>query len=430
MKNDDKQLRYLSLSIRLQEAGNPRLVKTTLTVVSLSILVFIGWAARANIHEIAHTPGEVVPSGFQQVVQHLEGGIVRDILAREGAAVEKGQILIRLDGAGMQEDLDRARARKSALSMQEERLRAFIEGRALNLPPGQADQESFFRNMAEARRRESEIIDDQIRQKQRSISVLSAELKSVQENRIITADLLSRQRQLNAEGLLPDMKLMETRQRDNEMEGRAASLKSQIAMAGESVQEYKTRLASLNASQRDAASEKLSTVLAETAQNDEVIVKLEKRVARLDIPAPARGIIKGLAVNTVGSVVQPGQTLMNIVPTDAALVVSLKIPPRYIGRLKTGQDVQVKFSSFDFSRYGSVGGRLELISAATFEGENGERFYQGRVALEKSYVGRDTRNIVVPGMTVMADIITGEKTILEYLLKPIRNALNTAFTEQ
>src|SRR5690606_30019506 len=126
---------------------------------------------------------------------------------------------------------------------------------------------------------------------------------------------------------------------------------------------------------------KLDAIVAERLQNDELIEKLKGRIARLDIRAPTGGIVKGLAVNTVGSVVAPGQVLMEIVPTGENLVVSLKIPPRYIGHIKPGQDVQVKFSSYDFARYGAVRGTLQSLSATTFEGENGERFYQGKVAL-------------------------------------------------
>ena len=115
---------------------------------------------------------------------------------------------------------------------------------------------------------------------------------------------------------------------------------------------------------------------------------------------------------------------------DHEMVVQVKIEPQHIGHIKPGQSVKVKLSSFDFARYGLVNGNLEQISATTFNGDNGDRFYQGRVKLEKNYVGSDTKNLVVPGMTVMAEIITGEKTILQYLLKPIHNSLKTAFSER
>ena len=165
-------------------------------------------------------------------------------------------------------------------------------------------------------------------------------------------------------------------------------------------------------------------------KNIEIINKLEERTSRLNLRAPARGLVKGLSVNTIGAVIQPGQTLMEIVPLDKDLEVSVKISPQDIGHLEVGQPVQVKFSTFDFSRYGSVQGHLEQISATTFSGEQGERYYQGRVSLVQNYVGTNPDNQIMPGMTVMADVITGEKTILEYMLKPIHVSLKTAFTER
>lgn len=433
----EKQLRYLSQSIRLTETASPRLVRATMTVVSLSILAFLGWAAFANIHEIARTPGEVVPSGFQQVVQHLEGGMVREILVQEGDTVQKDQIVLRLDGAGIETDLRRAREQGLTLAMQEERLRAFIEKRAPVFPAEiqtrtdmLRDQESFFAGMTSARDRERAVIEEQISQKKQSIGALTADLDATKQNFRIVSELYQKRLEMNRQGVMSHVKLLETEQSFNLLRGQIKSTQSQIAMAKSAISEYQNRLSSLDADTLDAANQRLDGILAARGQNDELIEKLQARVARLDIRAPVKGLVKGITVNTIGSVVQAGQILMEIIPSDAPLIVSIKIPPRYIGHLKPGQDVQVKCSSFDFSRYGSVRGRLDYISATTFSAENGERYFQGRVNLDRNYVGEDSRNTVMPGMTVMADIITGEKTVMGYLLKPIRNALSTAFTEK
>jgi HlyD family secretion protein/adhesin transport system membrane fusion protein len=167
------------------------------------------------------------------------------------------------------------------------------------------------------------------------------------------------------------------------------------------------------------------------AQNHEVLEKMNNRVGRLDVQSPVNGLVKGLTVNTVGGVIQPGQALMEIVPLDSQLVVEVRIPPQHIGHLKVGMPVQVKVSTFDFSRYGAITGKLEFLSPTTFMGERGERFYRGRVRLDKNYVGtNEAQNIILPGMTVMTDIITGDKTIMAYLLKPIHNSIKTAFTER
>lgn len=433
----EKQLRYLAQSIRLKEAASPRLVRATMAVVSLSVLAFIGWAAFANVHEIARTPGEVVPTGFQQVVQHLEGGMVREILAQEGDTVEKGQIVLRLDGAGVERDLARAKEQSLTLAIQEERLRAFIENREPDFAPEVKeranllrDQEALFAGMTAAREKERSIITQQIVQKKQSIGALSSDLQTARQNFKIISDIYNKRLEMNRQGVMSQVKLLETEQSYNLLQGQIRNINSQIGMAKSAIAEYENRLSSLDADTLDTANQQLDAVLASRTQNDELVEKLKARVARLEVRAPVRGIVKGLNVNTIGSVVQPGQILMEIIPTDQPLVVAIKIPPRYIGHLQPGQDVQVKCSSFDFSRYGSVKGKLDFISAATFAAENGERYFQGRVKLDRNYVGEDPHNTVMPGMTVMADIITGEKTVLGYLLKPIRNTLATAFTEK
>ena len=432
-----KQLRMLSQSIRLKETASPRIVRATMAVTSLAFLGFLSWAAFANIHEIARTPGEIVPSGFQQTVQHLEGGIVRDILVQEGDSVDKGQIMIKLDGTAIEADLKRAQEQALTLRLQEERLRAFLENRKPVFPAEAAarpdllrDQESFFASMRASQDKDRGVIRQQIDQKKQSIGALQADLQTARQNFRIVSDLYARRQEMNRKGVMPEARVMETEQQHNHLQGQIRSLQSQIAAAQGAIREYQDRLAALEAGSEDDANKRLDEILSAQTQNRELIAKISDRVARLDVRAPVRGTVKGLTVNTIGNVVQPGQTLMEILPADAPLVVSLKIPPLYIGHIHTGQDVQVKCSSFDFSRYGALPGTLEFISAASFAGENGERYFQGRVRLARSYVGQDSRNTIMPGMTVMADIITGEKTVLQYLLKPVRNAMATAFTER
>jgi len=434
-RRQEKQTRYLSQAIQLEEAVNPHIIRATMTMVSLAILTFIVWAAFTNINEVANTPGEVVPHGYQQVVQHLEGGIIKEINVHEGQVVEKGQILLRLDAADVISDLKRAQDKQAALQMHEERLRAYKEGRdpdfsKIDNKSAAVDQESFFTDMRAAREKERQVIRDQISQKQQSIQTLQSQLDTAEKNYLIVKNLYDRRVALNAQGYASTVKLLESEQQLNEINGQVQSLQSQIATSSDEMAEFQTRLDSLSARYLDEVNEKLDQALADETQNAELIRKMKERIARLDVRAPVRGLVKGLAVNTVGAVAQPGQKLMEIVPLGEQLEVQVKISPQYIGHLKPGQDVQVKFSAFDFSRYGSIIGKLEEISATTFSGENGERYYQGTISLSRNYVGNDAANAIMPGMTVMADIITGKKTILEYLLKPIQRAMMTAFTER
>ncbi len=433
----DRQTRYLSQAVQLEETANPTIIRLTMATISLAIIAFIAWAGVTNINEVARTPGEVAPQGFQQVVQHLEGGIIREIKVREGEQVDKDQILLVLDGAGSQDDLNRALSKQANLAMQEERLRAFAEGRAPKYSESEMknvvlmkDQKSFFDSMVQARNEEQKIVREQIQQKKQMISALQAELDTARANYAITKDLYDRRAELNRKGYTSDVQFLETKQNLNEIDGEVKQLRNRIGAAKAEISEFENRLSSLGASQQDDAYERIDQVMAEQAQNAELIEKLKNRVDRLEVRSPTRGLVKGMTINTVGAVAQPGLTLMEIVPLDEKLIVEVKIPPQHIGHLKTGQKVQVKFSSFDFSRYGFITGELGQVSATTFTGENGERYYRGRIDLSKNFVGHDPHNMVVPGMTAMAEIITGEKTILQYLLKPVHTAMKTAFTER
>jgi len=433
----ERQTRYLSQALQLEEAINPHIIRATMTLVSLAIVGFFTWAGFANINEVARTPGEVVPDGYQQTVQHLEGGIIKTINAHEGDVVEKGQVLVILDDGGIREDLARAASKQLSLEMQAERLRAFAEGREPDFTPFTGatpqmivDQLAFFAGMRTAREKEAQVIADQISQKRQAHDALKTDLETARKNLAIINDIYQRRAVLNKKGYAPDMQLLEDQKRLNDTKGEISRLENQALVANTEMEEFKVRLESLSARHRDEAHEKLDQVLAEKAQNIEIIQKLEERISRLAIRAPTQGLVKGLAVNTIGGIVQPGQTIMEIVPLDRQLEVEVKISPKDIGHLTVGQPVQVKFSTYDFSRYGAVEGTLERISATTFTGDGGERYYQGIVLLSKNYVGNSPANMVLPGMTVMADIITGEKTILQYLLRPIHLSLKTAFTER
>ena len=434
LKYDVSQTRFLSQAMQLEENKNPKIVRATIYMVSLTVAGFLTWAGFANINEVARAPGEVIPQGYQQLVQHYEGGIINGIFVQEGDMVEQGTSLVLLDGEMLKEDLAKALSRQKNLKMQEERLRAFAEGRDVSFhaidDQTADDQFAFFETMRQARMAEQQVINQQIVQKEKAINTLNSELGSLKNNRSISQALYEKQQALFDKGYLSEIKLMEARQNMGDMNGRIETLKNRIAEAETMLREYKSRIASLSVGQKDRAYQKLDEVINEIEQNASLINQIKNQMTRLNVTSPVKGLVKGVAVNTVGGVVSPGQTLMEIVPLDKPLEVQVKISPKDIGHLKPGQNVKIKFSSYDFSRYGSADGILNEISATTFSGENSERFYRGRVSLTDRYIGGNAANPVLPGMTVMTDIITGEKTILQYLLKPIQVAINTAFQER
>ncbi len=437
--NDDRQLRHLTQSERLEEAEDPVLVRLTLFAVSACIISFVAWASVTNINEVARAPGEIVPQGFQQVVQHLEGGTVRQILVQEGQSVAKGQTLMILDGNGSSEDLTRAESRQVALEMQQERLRAFLDGRQPDFRRFEGrvdratirDQQGIFAAARESNAKEQAVIRDQIAQKQATLRALQTRQNTVSRNLSVSEDMYNRRKALQAGGYVSHMSFLQAQKEMNDLEGEGASLTAQAGEARAALAEYGQRLSALGAGSRDEAYKQLESVENDLALNTEVVRKTRNTVSRLDVKAPVRGLVKGLSVNTVGSVVQPGQTLMEIVPLDQPLVADVKIAPSSIGHVHPGQPVQLKVSAYDFARYGALPGTLESISPSTFEGDHGERFYKGRVLLDRDYIGRTPGQYkLMPGMTVMADVVTGDKTIMDYLLKPIALNLKTAFTER
>jgi len=437
-KKKSGQLRFLSQSIRLEETVNPRIVTLTNGTICGVVITFLAWAAVTYIDEIARAPGEVTPQGFQQVVQHLEGGLVHEIRVAEGEMVEKGQTLIVLNGAGVQEDLDRARSEFVFLELQRERLKAFIDGRDLDFSKWEkshaalvSDQKQIFQSMKESKSKERDVIRDQIEQKKQTISILSSRSATIRKNLALAEDMYNRRQELYAQGYISHISFLQTEQEVNSLRGEINMISNERKQAQQAISEYEGRLKSLDATRRDEAYQELNKVEAQLAQSKEIQQKLGNRVNRLEVTSPVNGLVKALNVNTIGGVVQSGQSLMEIVPLDRQLVVDIRIPPYHIGHIKVGMPVQVKISTYDFSRYGSITGELEYVSPTTFAGEDGQRYYRGRVKLDQNYVGKNPQaNIILPGMTVMADIITGDKTVMAYLLKPIHNSIQTAFSER
>jgi len=217
----------------------------------------------------------------------------------------------------------------------------------------------------------------------------------------------------------------------NELQGRLAEAAIQERRARDAVSEATSRLQSLDTDLRQDAMKQLGQTEAELAELNKSIGRQQGAAERTVLTAPVTGIVKGLTVHTLGAVAEAGKVLMEIVPIDEELMVEAMVSPNDIGNVKEGQKVEIKVSAFDFSRYGSVPGILKNVSASTFQDQDGNSFYKARISLERKYVGKDSkRNMILPGMTVQANIITGEKTILQYLLKPIQNATEGAFHER
>lgn len=434
------QLRYLSQSALIEETAAPYMVRTTLFFISVVIIGLITWAGFTDVEEIAVTQGEVIPSKHVQSIQHLEGGIIAKINVVEGELVDQGQTIFVLDGTAVKQDLSAIKAKKLALKYQALRLRSFINNtrpdfNELNKEEVNQklidEQMKAFDSMIEARDNEKDVIIEQITQKEAALAGFKEKKITLKESMALVKEEVDLKTTLNKKGHLSKFKLLQIQKQYNDIKGEFQETESDEKQAEKAISEYKNRLESLEANFIDDAYQQLNVVEGDINQLEETEKKLQEQVNRLEIKSPSYGFVKVLNIKTLGGVIESGQILAEIVPLEGNLIIETQIKPKDIGHVKTGQSVNVKISSYDFSRYGTIKGVLKYISATTFINDDGTRYYMGRVTIEKNYVGSNEKeNLIVPGMTVQADIVTGSKSILAYLLKPIHTSITTAFTER
>lgn len=437
-QDDTRDLNDLTRSVLYEEVPNQDLMRLTIIVIGVAFVLFIVWAGITNVNEVARAKGEIIPSGYSQIVQHLEGGIVSDILVEEGDLVESGQIIMRMGGIGAEEDYAALAQKQASLSLQAERLRALAYDKTPEFSDfangddeAVAYQQRILESARQAYESERKVLEDQLSQKQKVLERLQGEKDTADKELSAGKELLAMKTTLERKGSVSRKDVIDSQREVNRLEGEVRSVESEIDAATQAISEFENRLQTLQNKSTDAALKELEEVENQMAQNKETLNKLQGRVQRMSVRAPVRGLVKGMRINTIGGVIGPGEPIMEIVPLDRTLIVEAHIEPRDIGNLRVGQPARVKVSAFDFSRYGVIEGTLEFLSATTFVNEEGRSYYKGRIVLDKNHVGPDPKkNLILPGMTVEADIITGEKTVLAYLLKPIHTSLNSAFRER
>ena len=434
----DQWFGALNSSALLPETRPIAVARVTMLTLSGTLLLLILWAGMTHVREVASSPGQVMPSGHVQVIQHLEGGMVREIRVRDGDVVDKGEVLMKLDPTSATSDLNQLKQQQMALAMEAERNRALIEKRQPDFsafPDADAkviaEQEQAFASMTTARSGEADVIRAQVEQRREALKSAQAQAQSLQQNLRIGEENLGIKKGLYEKGYYSRLSYLDKQENVNNTRGQYHSVMQDIQRIRSEISEYESRLSSAHQTSEERAHQELSRLQNEQAKNTEALAKFSDRVNRLEVRAPVRGIVKGVEVTTIGGIATPGQKLMEIVPLDNALNVEARIRPSDVGALRTGLPVRVRVQAFDYTRFGGVEGVLENVSATTFVDADRHNYYKGIIRLEHNYVGEDNKkNLLVPGMTVDADIITGERSLLAYLLKPIRAAAGTAFTER
>lgn len=436
MHADPSRIRYLTLAIQLEEGRPPRLMHFLVWLTAAMVACAIGWAAVTKVAQVARAPGEIVPNGHTQPVQHLEGGIVRDVAVREGDLVEAGQTLVRLDQTGVLAELEQVRTRERSLRLQAERLRAFADDRVAALDDIEeqalsADQAAILRSQEKARLSQRAVLERQIAGRRADLEALLGQQRTLQRQSAITAEALEMRRTLTQQGLNSKLTFLDIQREMNRVQGELSTVTTNIGRAREAVAEAEQRLIELESRLSADAMRELGVITSELRQVEELRVKLEDRVARTDVTSPVRGVIKDLRAYAAGAVIPPGGFVAEIVPVGRELIVEARVHPSDIGQLRPGQPVAVKVSTYDYAQFGSVPGELVHVSPSTFHGPNIAPFYKALVRLDRKYAGDNpAANPLLPGMTVLADIKTDERTVLRFLLNPVYRAIDTAFQER
>lgn len=415
------------------------LVRATILVLVLLLAALLAWATLMPVKEAVVTPGQVVPSGNAQVVQHLEGGIVSAILVKDSDLVEAGQPLAVFDPKQVQAELEQMNARLSTLDLRAERLRAFAAGREPDFerfpgadPAQVADQRLIFDTQKQARDTATAVLRSQVGQREAELSLYEGQLASIKDQIALITGSVDIRNKLESMGLSSKLQSLETQREQSRLMGEERRIESQFVTTRQAIAEAGNRILDQTAKLSQDAVNEMGTVTAEIAQLREARAKLDDRSKRLTVLSPVRGLVQDLKINTVGAVVPEGGVLMQIVPIDHEMTVEAHVTPRDVGQLHVGLAATVKVLTYDFARYGAIPGTLRRISATTFLDEQHRPYYKAVIGLDRNHVGReeDTQHPVLPGMTVQVDMTTGERSLLEYLLKPIYVALSDSFHER
>ncbi|AXK54922.1 MULTISPECIES: HlyD family type I secretion periplasmic adaptor subunit [Pseudomonas] len=418
----------------------PRVIRLTIWGIIAFFLFLVLWANFAVIDEVTKGEGKAIPSSKVQKIQNLEGGIVSELYVKEGQVVEAGAPLIRLDDTRFQSNVGETETVRLSMLLRVERLSAEVDDRALNFPedvlkevPGQAASE---KSLYESRRQQlhDEIggLQEQLIQKQQELREFTSKQAQYRQQLGLQRQEIAMSEPLVAQGAVSPVEVLRLKRAEVETRGQLDATTLAIPRAESAIKEVQRKIDETRGKFRSEALTQLNEARTELNKASATGKALEDRVSRTLVTSPVRGIVKQLMVNTIGGVIQPGSDMVEIVPLDDTLLVEAKIRPQDIAFLHPGQEAIVKFSAYDYTIYGGLKARLEQIGADTITDEDKKTtYYMIKLRTDRSHLGTDEKPLlIIPGMVASVDIITGKKSILSYLLKPIIRARAEALHER
>ena len=409
-------------------------------VILLVAIWLIVWSSYAELDKIVRGEGKVVPSSQIQIIQNLEGGIVEELFIRSGDKVTKGQVLIKLDNTQFASSFDESELREAELTAKAQRLAAeafnkpFVISKEVitdKLIQALYDREhQLYIGRQKQLLTTDNILVEQIEQKKLELQDAYSQQKQLTRSLNLLKKEVSFMRPLVKQGIASQVDLLKLEREENEALSKLKGVQFSIPRIQSAISEARSKRDDAKETFANEAQEQMNQVLAEKEQLIKSKAALQDRVDRTDIKSPVNGTIKQMFVNTIGGVVQPGSDIVEIVPDDDSLVLETKILPADIGFIYPGLKAKVKFTAYDFAIYGGLDGSVVRISADTITDEEGNSFYIARIKTDRNHLGtKDKPLYLLPGMTSSVDIIVGKHTVLDYLLKPIIKAKDTALRE-
>jgi adhesin transport system membrane fusion protein len=414
----------------------PVKAKLLLYAIACVLIALILWASFAKVDEVTRGEGRVIPSKQVQVIQSLDGGIVSEILVHEGQTVTVGSPLIRIDETRAVSSLRENQVQYLAFLAKQSRLKSLAEDKPFAPPPevrSEApeiyDQEyALYLSSQEELASAIEIARNQMVQREKELLEVQYKKEIAEKNYESANKELAANKPLLASGAVSEIDILKLEREATRARGDIDQSRAQIGRIQSAIGEARRKISEVEQNFKSKVRTELNDVTARLSSLSEVSVSLQDKVNQTTLKSPVNGKVSRLFFNTVGGVIQPGKEVLEVVPTDDALILETKIQIKDIAFIRVLQPAVVKLTAYDYTIYGALDAVVENIAADSIVDEKGNAYYLVRVRTLKSSLGKDLP--IIPGMVAQVDIMTGKKTILSYLLKPVLKAKSYAFSER
>lgn len=418
----------------------PKSTQRVLWGIAAIVIWFIVWANFAEIDEITRGQGKVIPSGQLQVVQNLEGGIVKEIMVKEGARVKAGQPLLKIDNTKFTSSYEESQEKYYELRSKAIRL----EAEANNVPfvvTLKHDREamrsyirqerSLYQTNKQQLLSKLSVLEEQLKQRRNELKEAKSKYKFLKDSYSLIKKEIEISIPLAEKGVISEVEILKLKRDAGKEREELSTVKISIPGIESKIKETKNKIEEAKLEFQSKAKKELNEVISEISQLEKNRTHLKDQVSRTIVTSPVDGTVNQLFVTTIGGVVKPGMDLVEIVPSEDMLLIEAKIKPSDIAFLFPGEKAIVKFSAYDFAIYGGLEGSVAHISADTITDEEGKSFFLVRIKTKKTSLGTKANPLeIIPGMTASVDILTGKKTVMDYLLKPIFKARDNALSER